>query len=407
MNTLLKIILLLFVSNIFAGHHFESNLAKKYPQLDLTDVYVFKSSSPNKTVFIMGFNPTSKLNSFENYSTNGIYRFCIGFDKNFSKGISPTFTFKDNKIQFYLPHIPDPIISETGELIAEGPIDRILELSNGIKIFTGTVSDLFQGNSVGIRQFKENAAKGIFDLSVFDVGEEGNIFKKLLSTVIVLEVPNELLAPKVYYYATTAVEMEQNHWHRVNRISHVLFPHLYLLDQTKMGRFMDSNHIVDQDIALAIYNNTLHYASIAPYQKDAKSYAKNLTKMVYPDIIEYEVGTEAIYTIQKINGRPLQADAMDVALALLVGSGVPINDKVSINLELFQQIFPYVIPKDDIYLNASDKVVKIELVNKNIQSAKEFDKDIKQESKKGNIIWYLIITLVIVFILLIFFRKKK
>jgi len=408
MNNVLKIILLLFVSNIFAGHHFESNLAKKHPQLDLTDVFVFKSTSPNKTVFIMGFNPTSELNSFDNYSTNGIYRFCIGSDKNFSSGISPTFTFKNNKIQFYLPTIPDPIISETGELIAEGPINRIMELSNGIKIFTGTVSDLFQGNSKGIRQFKENAAKGIYDLSVFDVGEEGNIFKKLLSTVIVLEVPNELLPKKIYYYATTAVEMEQNHWHRVNRISHVLFPHLYLLDQTKMVRFMESNHIIDEDVKLAVYNNALHYASMAPYQKDAKSYANTLTEIVYPDIIEYEVGTEALYTIQKINGRPLQADAMDVALALLVGSDIPIDDKVSINHELFQNNFPYVIPKDDTYLNASDKVVKIELANiSNNQPIKESDNDVKQDSKKDNLIWYILIPLIIVLILVGLFRKKK
>lgn len=406
MKKVLSFLIFMVSAFVFAGHHFESDLAKKYPQMDLTDVFVFKSATPNKTVFIMAFNPNSQKNSLDNYSDKGIYRFCIGSDKDFTSGISPTFTFKNQKIQFYLPNVPDPVIYKTGDLMAEGPIDRILELSNGIKIFTGSVLDLFQGNSSGIHGFKESASKGVFDLKAFDIGEKGNIFKELTSTVIVLELPNELLPKNIYYYATTAVEMDHGHWHRVNRISHVLFPHLYLLDKDKMNTYIESNHKVDEGIKAAVYNNILHYTTIAPYQKDAVSFAKKMTDYVYPDVISYEVGTDAEYSVSKINGRPLQADAMNVALALLVGSNEPIDDQVAIKFERFQDVFPYVVPIDDSYVNATDKVVKIDVV-----SAEDVEHILEdgsaQQNTKRNLIWYVLFGLGAVLILFGLFSKRK
>lgn len=348
-----------FTINILAGHHFESDLAKKFPQLDLTDIFVFKSSTPNKTVFIMAFNPTSQKNTQSNYASNGIYRFSIGSNPNFTDGLSPTFTFKNNQLQFYIANKPEPSLAETGEFIGQGPIDKKLEFSNGINIWTGTVLDLFQGNAVGIDAFRENAAKGIYDLKVFDIGEEGNVFKQLPSTVIVMEIPNEMLPKKIFYYASTSVEESKNHWHRVNRIANVLFPHTYLLDDQAKFKYLNSNHEVDPSVKEAIFKNVLNFVTIAGYQKDPKKYTDQLIERIYPDVLTYTVGTDAIYGIETRNGRPLQDDAMNIALALLVGSDQPIDDKVSVNLARFQSNFPYVVPIDDSKL----ETIKIEVAN--------------------------------------------
>lgn len=397
------IFLLFFVSSslFFAGHHFDSELAKKHPQLDLTDVFVFKSSKPGKTVFIMSFNPKSKKDSLTNYSSKGIYRFCIGADKNFRKGISPSFTFKNNKLQFYIANQAEPEISETGKFIGEGSINSILNFNNGIKIWSGTVLDLFQGNSGGLRIFKENIKDGKFDLSVFDLGEKGNVFNSLSSTVIVLEMPNEMLPKKIFYYGTTVIEESPNHWHRVNRISHVLFPHLYLLDQKKLVRYLNSNHQIDEDIRMAIFDNVYHYAKLSGYNKNPKQYANSVVDNIYPDILSYEVGTEAVYTVRKMNGRPLQADAMDVALAVLLGSKTPIDDKVAINLERFQYDFPYVIPIDNSYVMAKENSVDVKDVfeDKNGDSLKDGESD--------SLSWFVIGGLILCPILLFVTKRKN
>lgn len=403
-STVLGFLMIMSITfGVFAGHHMESDLAKKYPQLDLTDIFVFKSPTAGKTVFIMGFNPkTIKDSSLNNYATNGIYRFCIGADADFFSGISPTFTFKNNKIQFYLANQGEPPIGSTGTLIGEGPINRQLQFSNGVNLFTGTVLDLFQGNAGGIKAFREMAAAGKFDLSIFDIGEKGNIFAKLSSTVIVLEIPNELLPKEMWYYATTAVEVEPNHWHRVNRIAHVLFPHLYLLDKDLTVKYLESNHEEDPQVKQAIYSNVLNYAKLAGYKDDPEAYATALLNRVYPDVMTYTVGTDAAYTISKINGRPLQADAMDVALALLVGADNPIDDKVSVILERFQDVFPFVIPIDQDYINAADKIVKVEV------SPDAFNDKVGEPKKEtSNMMWYIIGAIVLLFIIVLVTKKKE
>lgn len=398
---LTTIIFLLITIIGYAGHHFESDLAKKHPQLDLTDIFVFKSSKPGKTVFIMGFNPQSKKDSISNYAANGIYRFSIAADPDFKTGISPTFTFKNNKLQFYLVDHAEPQLGYTGKIMGEGNINRQLAFNNGINIWTGTVLDLFQGNSGGLGTFRKSAANGKFDLSSFDIGEKGNIFSQLHNTVIVLEIPNTMLPKQIFYYASTAVEVEPNHWHRVNRIAHVLFPHLYLLDNDMKIKYLNSNHQVDQDVKKAIRDNVLNYTKIANYKSNPEQYVDSLLKKIYPDILTYTIGTEAEYTVASINGRPLQADAMNVALALLVGSDQPIDDKVSIILERFQKDFPYVIPVDDAYTNANPKIEKIEVAGEDLQANETTN------SAKKNYIWLIIAGVLIAVISVSIFLKKK
>jgi len=152
------------ITNSFSNTSDGFSLLLKNPQLDLTDIYVFKSATPGKTVFIMDFNPQSIIDSPDNFSSQGIYRFCIGADSQFKNGISPTFTFKNNEVQFYMAMQAEPKINETGTFIGQGPINKELEFSNGIKIWTGTIYDLYVGNTPGFANFQENAKKGIYDL---------------------------------------------------------------------------------------------------------------------------------------------------------------------------------------------------------------------------------------------------
>ena len=353
---LFSIFYLFGLGNMFAGHHFESDLAKKNPQLDLTDIYVFKAPDADKTVFIMAFNPKSKKDSISNYASNGIYRFCIGIDKDFSKGFSPTFTFKNNKIQFYIANSPEPSVSELGTFIGEGPIDKTIKFTNGIDLWTGTVYDLFFGNALGIDVFRNKMKDGIFDLSAFNIGQQGNVFENLESSVIVFQIPNKYLSKNIHYYATTAVEESANHWHRVNRIGYVLFPHTYLLDPEKKYIYLNSNHETQTDVYQAIYDNVLKYVTAAGFQKNPKIYTEQLLVRIYPDVMSYQVGTDAVYEINNINGRPLRADAMNVALALLIGAETPVDDQVNIINDRYQDTFPYVVPIDSNYSDSNNIV---------------------------------------------------
>jgi len=405
-----KILFSLFVGllasvHMFAGHHFESDLAKKHPQLDITDIYVFKAPNADKTVFIMAFNPKSHKDSLNNYATNGIYRFSIAGDANFSKGFSPTFTFKNGKMQFYIANTAEPALGELGKLIGEGPIDKMLKFSNGIDVWTGTAGDLFYGNAAGIAAFKNKMDAGVFDLTTFDVGQNGNVFKNLQSSVIVFEIPNQYLPKNIYYYASSAIEEAPNHWHRVNRIGHVLFPHTYLLDPQQKIVYLNSNHQVQDSVKTAIYDNVLKYVTAAGIQKDPKAYTDLLVARIYPDVMTYAVGTDAEYAINVTNGRPLKADAMDVALALLIGSDTPVDDKVHIILDRYQDNFPYVVPIDSAF--ATDAVT-IETENLDLGFTNPEMTTPPKESANNTTLWFIVgIVVVLILVGLMARRKKK
>jgi len=380
MKTIKKTLLLILIPGILvlltAGHHFETDLAQKYPQLDLTDLFVFKSNLSNKTVFLLDANPQSKKDSF-NFAEDGIYKFHIAEDKAFSKGqmFSFTFrnnqvqlfsfTFRNNQVQLFWDDKPENELSETGLFIAEGPINRILELDNGIRICTGTTWDNFQGNAQGVDDFKQKITKNRnYDLSAFDIGEKGNFFGVGKTSVIVFEVPNELLPETIYYYSSTSLEEEPNHWHQVNHIANVLFPHFYLDDNNEIRtKYGSQGATVDEEVKENVINNLVNYTTVAGIQKDPKAYVATLLGRIYPDIIEYKVGTEASYALDAFNGRPLHEDAMNVALALLVGSEKPIDDKVYIKPERYQPDFPFTVPIDDDYVNAVEKTVAVAVEN--------------------------------------------
>lgn len=417
MKTKNRILLLLLtpIALIFltAGHHFETNLAKKYPQMDLTDMFVFKSSEPNKTVFFLDVNPKSVKDSF-NYLDNGIYKFHIAADKEFKKGQMFNFTFKNNEMQFYWDDEPENNWNETGVLIAEGPINKIIKLDNGIKIWTGTTQDNFQGNAEGVEAFKHNVLeKSIYDLSVFDVGEEGNWFGQGNASVIVFEVPNELLPKKIFYYASTSLEEEPGHWHQVNHIGNVLFPHFYMGNSDEIrSKYGSQGAVIDEEVKQNAIENLTKYVTLAGIQKDPKAYINQLMERVYPDIVPYEVGTTAHYGMEKFNGRPLHEDAMNVVLGLMVGSETAIDDKVAIKLERYQPNFPYTIPIDKAYNDATEKTVIVTAKNK-IGEDEMMDNEASQEKGSeteggsSNIWKYILIGIVVLFGVFILVSKKK
>lgn len=392
---------------VTAGHHFETVLAKKYPAGDLVDLFVFESSEPQRTAFVLATNPQTEKDKF-NFLSNGIYKFHIGESKDFDKGQLFSFVFDQDQVKFYWDNTPENGLSETGKLIAEGPINRILELDNGIKIWTGSTLDNFQGNAIGAEAMKKAVKEGKkIDLSIFDVGEEGNWFGNRNSSVIVLEVPNELLPKKIYYYASSAFEEAPDHWHQINHIGNVLFPHFYIdLNDTIRTKFGAQGAVVDPEVLADVKENLSNFLKSADiYKGDHQQYIEDLISRTYPDIVPYEVGTKAAYDMEKFNGRPLNQDAMDNVLGLVLGAGKPIDDKVYVKLDRYQPDFPYVKPIDDVYLNATEKVIKV-----NVQAAIGDDDSAAPTAKaaeKNSSIWMYLMGAVILLAIIVLARKKN
>ena len=341
-----------------SGHHYETSLALKHPKLDLHDIWVFESKDLTSTAFILSFNPTTQANG-DNFSNNGLYHFHIANDKTLNRGLTLTFAFEGEEVSIYASDKPVTEPGEKGTLIGSGPVNKILKFSNGLKLFTGANQDPFQGNAYGIDGFKQAAEKGEFDMSVFDVGEEGNVFGASNSAIISLEIPNELLPSTIHYYASSDLFI-MGRWHQVNTIGHVLFPHMYLMGDEANTKKQSLSPKATFDMRQQVADAFNLFVGLSKMKSDPRKYADSLANIVLPDVVSYEIGTKAHYGLNRRNGRHLRDDAMDVALALMLGADEPVDDQVSIKPERITNEFPYIVPIDDAFLKADQKTLEVE-----------------------------------------------
>lgn len=214
-----------------------------------------------------------------------------------------------------------------------------------MRFWAGTVRDPFFGNQNGLRELREAFAQGALDLDAFKRHAGESPFAGLLSSAIVLEIPNRLLPPTIYYFAS-ADWLDQGHWHRANRVAYVLVPHLYLFSTSDEQRASRYEHLpaFDGQYQVLAAATIEKYTRLAGLQSDPAAYARRVAESILPDAVPYRIGSKAHYGIDGANGRRLSDDAMDAALSWVVGT--PVNDGVDQPEGRVSPCFPFVVPVD-------------------------------------------------------------
>ncbi|PCH76147.1 MAG: hypothetical protein COB98_07015 [Flavobacteriaceae bacterium] len=343
-------LLIIGLITLTSGHHFETKLAKDFPMYDMTDVYCFPSSNAGMTTFILDFNPEASTDStfYKNFGNKKGYRqLHIGYDKGLDKGVSLGFSFSANKIKIYSTQSANPSLGELGKKIGKGKINEIISLKNGITVWSGIVKDPFNGNGAALYgKMKEAVKRGEWDDKAFASDKGNDSFKNSQVVAIVIDVPNTMLGDKIYYHASSVAKLKGTekghkhaHWHRINRIAHVLLPHLYMETMSDRDRQNAGNISDDNTRRKNCVDMLEKYSRLSKSQADPKAYALKMTELLLPDHIPYIVGTPASYTLPVINGRSLSDNAMDTALEILVGK--PFPNYTDVKTADFTTKFPY------------------------------------------------------------------
>lgn len=306
----------------FASHHFESELAVKNPQFDLTDMFVFESEQSGYTVFMMNVNPTTGTDGNAAFGENGVYSFHIASDKEFKKGgITITAYLDKDKLVFGIVEGANQAVGAKGRVIGKATVGKASTFNDGIRVWSGAAHDTFVGNSEGIIGFMTQLlGEGTLALPAFDKGVD--LFKDFQSSVIVVEVPNTMLPGNIHVYATTAM-YNVDQWVQVNRLANPLMTHMFMVNN-KMEISEHIQHRPDSDLtrAYAVSGTVLRAVTLDNKLPSPVAYADSVAVKLLPDMIPYNVGTEAAYTFEKINGRKPSDDAMDAALSIFVGREV-------------------------------------------------------------------------------------
>ena len=343
LNIRLSLILIapmVLVTCLYASHHFESELAQKNPQFDLTDLFVFQSDRENNTAFIMDVNPTTGADGMAAFGENGVYSFHIATDPADLKGGFTITAYLDNgELVFGKAEGANQAIGTKGKTFGRSTERKEQTFANGVKVWWGAARDPFVGNSAGIVVFREQLALGKLDLDAFKDGVD--LFATLNSSILVVEIPNEMLPENIHVYASSAM-YNVDKWEQVNRLANPLMTHLYMAN----NRFEVMEHVghrPDIDVSQRHAVSSLVLRAIVLDKKlDAPvAYADSVAKKMLPDLIPYQVGTDAAYTSEKINGRKPSDDAMDAALSIFIGRSVTDNANT---FDRHPDTFPYVVP---------------------------------------------------------------
>ncbi len=325
----------------YASHHFESDLAKKHPQFDLTDMFVFDSKRSGYTTFMMNVNPATGKDGNASFGENGVYSFHIASNRQLrAEGMTITAYLDGDQLVFGIAESANQAVGTKGQTFGRAQVGKETTFKNGIRVWSGAARDTFVGNSEGLIGFMTKLlGKGEFDLSTFNKGVD--LFKAFHSSVIVVEVPNRMLPKKIHVYASSAM-YNKDQWVQVNRLANPLLTHLFMANNT-MEVSEQIQHRPDSDLTrtYAVSGTVLRAVALDNKKSNPVAYADSVATKLLPDMLPYNVGTKAAYTYEKINGRKPGDDAMDAVLSIFVGR------KITDNANTFNRHpkkFPYVIP---------------------------------------------------------------
>ncbi|MYS23693.1 protein of unknown function [Streptomyces sp. DvalAA-14] len=342
------------------SHHFDTDAARDDSRLNVLDMYLFRGSTPDTTAMILTSNPDAGIFAPLTLHPEGLYAFRFDLDGDGREEVSFKFSFDEpfhidgsadehgQNFTVTRATAADAVNGGPGEVLVQGTVGQERE-SDGVRAYVGKAAELWAADAFGFFTvvnglFQEDR----FATEAFD--HKANLFKNRNNMATVLEVPNSMIGSgTVGAWATASL-----HGHapetQVYRWGLPLFTHLFLSDPATPGladRYRTSvpaNDTADFGEVVESFITTMsrHAGKIA----DPETYGRETAKRLIPAVLPYEIGTEAEFTLDRFNGRPLGTDAFDIMLTL--GAGTPVADGVSPDAPRARAEFPYVgLPYDD------------------------------------------------------------
>lgn len=332
------------------SHHFDTPTAREDPRINVCDFYLFRGR-PGFTVMAMTVNPNAGQSGPDTFREEGLYAFRFDLDGDAREELSFKVRFgavfhSDDEDHAHAQTFevrrasgPTATSGTDGELIAAGQTGRVVEAESGVKAFAGLAPDLFAGDAKALGEFRTAFFdKGTFHPEAFQ--NRKNFFGGRNVTVIVLEVPMALIGKGlVHGWATASL-----HGHapevQVSRWGLPLITNIFMPDPAMREAFNRAAPAEDVSrFSARIADVAAKLTRLAGSATDPTGYGKMLAQKLCPVTLPYELDTEACFTVDRLNGRGLADDVMDVILTL--ATHTPLSDGVAPDRSRMRDEFPY------------------------------------------------------------------
>jgi Domain of unknown function (DUF4331) len=337
------------------SHHFDTTTAKDDSRLNVLDMYLFEGSA-DSTVMVLTTNPDAGIFAPKTLHPEGLYAFRFDLNGDARDELAFKVVFDepehvegngqdhDHRQNYRVIRAEtDEIAGDGGATIARGTVGEEAEGDGGVRAFVGVAPEMWAADAFGFFTLLNT----LYTEARFAPDEafqhHNNLFKTRNVMATVLEVPNSMIGSgTVNVWATASL-----HGHapetQIYRWGLPLMTHLFLSHPSSTGLADNYHRTTPSDdaelFAPAVAKFVATMAGNAGQTANPEEYAAQVTSRLTPSMLPYEIGTEASFTREKFNGRPLGTDAFDVMFTL--AANTPIADGVAPDTGRLQESFPY------------------------------------------------------------------
>ena len=238
-----------------------------------------------------------------------------------------------------------------GAMPAQGVTGETTATANGLRIWAGKAGDPFWIEPdvlhvVG-HAFQDGTA---IDLTGWDASKAKNLFAGHTVYSIVLEVPDaELLAgavgtKRIGVWAVATLATDAGGWRSINRVGLPMIPPLFTQYNEDLGNRLNAGSPAD-DFATygeAVGKSIAGVVAANGTSEDPLGYGMKMAHRLFPNILPYEVGTQAVFGFVEWNGRSLTDNVPDVMFSIAANTPVGLGiGKESVTARP-SKVFPYV-----------------------------------------------------------------
>jgi hypothetical protein len=307
------------------SHHFDSPTAIADGRINLCDLFVFPGV-PGTTTLILTVNPDAGRSSATTFRPDALYEFVVASDGGTREDIAFRITFTEpddtgNQQMRVLRADGSAARRGTeGTLLGEGRTGEVFALDVGGLAWAGSSADPFTADGVALARFLAGLAAGQYDPDFF-TSWPGNIFAGRDVTAVALQVPDaDLTGTRIAVWAQISLVGHAPQL-QVSRIGQAMLRPLFFSPPDAESETLNAGAPAsDRDAhgkrVLSIATAAARLAGLA----DPDAHAEQVQAAFLPDLVSYQPGQPASFQPGGGNGRALDDDTFDIAVAVLAGS---------------------------------------------------------------------------------------
>jgi hypothetical protein len=238
-----------------------------------------------------------------------------------------------------------------GTIIAQGSTDETVTAESGVRAWAGKAGDPFWIEPTVLHAVGHAFQDGtVVNLGDWNPTQAKNLFAGQTVYAIVLELPDsELLAGagdnrKIGVWAVATLATDAGGWRSINRIGLPMLPPLFAQYNEDLGNRLNAGRPADDYTAWGDALSKKMAAVVAAYgtAEDPVAYGEKIAHRLLPNMLPYQVGTQASLGFTEWNGRSLTDNAPNVMFSTAANTPISLGiGKESVTSKP-SKTFPYV-----------------------------------------------------------------